>query len=179
MFSQTPVEATLIEASTLVVVGTGCGGPMETWACGTDLWAVEWLGANRCLWFVHRLAAVGLTLRSLAPIPALAWAVGDSSADDTTTTVDSATMDSAAEETASVDATEASRKESVGSSSTSPSVYTGGDGHQEAAHNHGFDALQEEITKLLTEIYIEIIARVLSTLLISDFIYDEINCGAI
>jgi len=150
VFSQTPVEATLIEASTLVVVGTGCGGPMETWACGTDLWAVEWLGANRCLWFVHRLAAVGLTLRSLAPIPALAWAIGDSSADNTTTTMesamnsstmDSSTMDSAAEETASVDATEASRKESVGSSSTSPSVYTGGDGHQEAAHNHGFDAL--------------------------------------
>jgi len=163
VFSQTPVEATLIEASTLVVVGTGCGGPMETWACGTDLWAVEWLGANRCLWFVHRLAAVGLTLRSLAPIPALAWAVGDSSADDTTTTMesamnsttmDSSTMDSAAEETASVDATEASRKESVGSSSTSPSVYTGGDGHQEAAHNHGFDALQEEIRELSIMVFI-------------------------
>ena len=175
MFSQTPVEATLIEASTLVVVGTGCGGPMETWACGTDLWAVEWLGANRCLWFVHRLAAVGLTLRSLAPIPALAWAVGESSADDTTTTMesamnsttmdsatmnsttmDSSTMDSAAEETASVDATEASRKESVGSSSTSPSVYTGGDGHQEAAHNHGFDALQEEKRDLIIMLPIDL-----------------------
>jgi len=152
MFFQTPVEATLIEASTLVVVGTGIGGPMETWACGTDLWAIQWLGTNRCLWFMHRLAAVGLTLRSLAPISALAWAIGDSTSVNTTTTVDSTTMDSAttetaAEEASSVDASEASRKESVGSLSTSPSVYTGGDGHQEATRNHGFDALQEEMTK--------------------------------
>jgi len=172
VFSQTPVEATLIEASTLVVVGTGIGGTMESWACRTDLWAIQWLGTNRCLWFMHRLAAVGLTLRSLAPISAFTWAIRDSTANNSTTTVystndtatmtsttmnstmDSATIKTVAEETASVDASEASRKESVGSLSTSPSVYTGGDGHQEATHNHGFDALQEEIRELSIMMYI-------------------------
>lgn len=148
VFAQAPVEAALVTAGAVVVVGARLGGAEAGVGAGGSYRRTQpELGPDRALRLLGALAAVGLALGRAAPVPALRREATTADAREATASPGEATAGEATarETTAPGEATtagEAAPLEEPALTSL-PSAPLTRNGHQKAAQDHQLDALKK------------------------------------